>query len=303
MQQANMTGVLTFPVTPMNPDGTAVDVGTYQSLIDWQIEQGVDGVVPLGSTGEFAYLDADERDAIARATVETCSGRVPAIIGVSALRTDEAVSRARAAREAGADGILLSIPTYYPLGLTQLKAHVEAVAAAASLPLMLYNNPYTSAVDITPDVLEELLDIEGIVAIKEASKDVARISELATRFGDRVSVLGGGFDTYALAAFSLGATGWTTGMANLVPARCAALFDAAVTRKDLEAAQRIHLELLPLAELLVDIGLSVAVKAGLEIIGRPAGAPRRPLLPLDVASRDRLWSVLSNLTEPDREPV
>jgi 4-hydroxy-tetrahydrodipicolinate synthase len=301
METRKLTGVLTFPVTAMNDDGTILDIDAYQSLIAWQIDEGVHGVVPLGSTGEFAYLDADERDAVARATVDTCAGRVSAVIGVSSVRTDQAVAYAKAARRAGADGILLSVPTYYPLSNRELQAHVAAVVSASELPTMLYNNPYTSAVDITPDLLEDLLAIDGIVAVKEASMDVARVAELTARFGDRLTVLGGGFDPYALPAFSVGATGWTTGLANLLPARCVDLYKAAVLDKEFATAQKIHFEILPLANLLVELGLSVAVKAGLRILGRPAGAPRRPLLPLDNDAEARLRSTMEavvGVTEP-----
>lgn len=295
MSDISFHGVLAFPVTPMDEQGTTVDLDAYQQLINWQVESGVHGVIPLGSTGEYPYLRADERRAIVDTTVKTIAGRVPAVVGVSALSTQDAVDHAHQANEASADAILLSVPTYYALTTAEVHQYVGEVATAAALPVVLYNNPYTSHVDITPDVLEGLLDIEEVVAVKEASMDVNRISTLHARFGSRLQILGGGFDPYALPAFAVGAVGWTTAMTNLTPARCVNLYETAVITHDLERARALHFELLPLANLLVELRLSVAVKAALRMMGRPVGAPRQPLLPLPADAEDRVRSALTSL--------
>lgn len=301
MTELGLDGVIAFPVTAMDERGEAVDIPTYQALISRIVDAGVHSVVPLGSTGEFAYLDPEERKAVVQASVEALTGRVPVIAGVSALATADAVAYARHAAQVGANGVMLSIPTYYPLGTAEVHAHVSAVAAATDLPLVLYNNPYTSNVDLTPDLLERLKDIDTLVAVKEATMDVNRIPLLRDALGDRVSILGGGFDPYALPALVMGARGWTTGMANLVPQRCVALYRAAVLDRDLAAAQQHDRALAPLANLLVRFGLSVTVKAGLKLLGHSAGGPRRPLLPLPEEAERELSEVLSTLVEGTSE--
>lgn len=290
-----LRGVLAFPVTPMTDNGDEIDVPTYQRLIDWQVESGVHGLIPLGSTGEFAYLTSRERKLIVDATVETVGGRVPTVIGVSAVDTKHAAEYAHEAKKAQVDAVMLSIPTYYALTTREVSRHIEAVAAAAELPIVLYNNPYTSKVDITPDFLDALLELDSIVAIKEASMDVNRIATLRRRFGDRLDILGGGFDPYALPSLCLGASGWTTALTNLAPAKCLELYNAAVVASDLKRAQELHYDLLPLPELLVELRLSVAVKAGLRLIGRPAGSPRKPLLNPSAADEERLREALAHL--------
>ncbi len=296
MTNLGLDGVIAFPVTAMDDRGEALDLPAYEALISRIVDAGVHSVVPLGSTGEFAYLNPGERQAVVQATVQTLAGRVPVIAGVSALSTTEAVTYARQAAQIGVDGIMLSIPTYYPLGTAEVHAHVKAVAAATDLPLVLYNNPFTSNVDLTPDLLERLKDLDTLVAVKEATMDVNRIPQLRAALGDRVSILGGGFDPYALPALVMGAQGWTTGMANLVPERCVALYRAVAVDHDLAAAQRHDRALAPLANLLVRYGLSVTVKAGLKLLGHSAGAPRRPLLPLPKEAEQELSAVLSTLT-------
>lgn len=295
MSNLGLDGVLGFPATPMDERGDEVNVPAFEKLIAWMVESGVHSIISMGSTGEFAYLRENERHRIAEATVKTLKGKAPAIIGVSALTTQEAIANTRQASKVGADGVMLSIPTYYALGDREVEAHVRAVAGACDLPIILYNNPFTSRVQLTAELLDRLADVKTLVAIKDATMDVNRIPTLQVALGDRVAVLGGGFDPYALPSFCVGAKGWTTGMASLVPAKCVALHRAAVVDKNLPLAQKLDHELAPLANFLVQFGLSVAVKSGLELMGRPAGAPRRPLLPLQPKDRDRLRSILGSL--------
>lgn len=274
-------GVFAYPPTPMDTSGEKVDLHALTRVVDHVAEAGVHGIIPLGSIGEFAYLDGDERRDVAEATVRAVDGRVKVLIGVSAITTRDAVAFARHAEEVGADGLMLSLPTYYPLDARQVVAHVSAVADSTPLSLLLYNNPYTSAVDLTEDILADLVELPTVVAVKEASKDINRVSVLVRQFGDQVTVLGGGFDPYALPAFAVGAKGWTTGMASLVPRHCVDLHHAAVVDRDWGRAQTLNDQLAPLADLLCNNNLSAAVKCGLSILGLPAGAPRRPLAPVD----------------------
>jgi 4-hydroxy-tetrahydrodipicolinate synthase len=295
MSELRLDGVIAFPVTPMDDRGEQVDLRRFEELLGWLVQHGVEAVVPMGSTGEYPYLTDAERQRLIDVTVATLRGRATAIVGVSALSTQEAVGYARKAARIRADAIMLSVPTYYRLSDREIEEHIRTVAHAADLPLILYNNPYTSLVDLTPRLLASLSDLDWLVAVKEANMDVSRIPALRSVLGESVRILGGGFDPLALPAFVKGATGWTTAMANLVPERCLALHRAAVVDHDLERASQLDSELAALASLLVDFGLAVAVKAALGLIGRSAGAPRRPLLPLDSAGEDRLAAVLTQL--------
>lgn len=291
----NLAGVFAYPPSPMSEDGEKVDLDGLEGLLNWLAGTGVHGVIPLGSTGEFAYLDSEERRAIALAAVQAVGGRVPVLVSVSALSTRETMGYAEHAASVGADGLMLSVPTYYALDGEQVAAHVRAVAEATALPLMLYNNPYTSLVDITTEVIERLIDVPTVVAIKEASKDINRIQLLVSRFGERLTVLGGGFDPYALPAFAAGARGWTTAMACLVPELCLELHQAAVVDADLARAKEINERLAPLANLLLNNNLSAAVKCGLSLNGRAVGVPRRPLSPVPSAVEEQMRVALKAL--------
>lgn len=288
------SGVIAYPVTPMHPDGS-LHLNMLSRLVDGLIDGGVKSVIPLGSTGEFAYLSSQERNKVAEATVEICKNRVPAIIGTSALTTKDAIDYSRHAEKIGADGIMLSIPTYYGLNDEEVYRHIEAVAASVDIPMMLYNNPFTSAVDLNVDLIKKLIKIENLVAIKEATMDVNRISLMKHEFGDRFEILGGGFDPYAFSALSLGASGWTTGMANLIPEKCVELFNCVVVDRNLERGREIHFEIFALANLLVKLGLTKAVKAGLQIIGLDTGNARQPLGKLSPQDYQQLEKVLEKL--------
>lgn len=290
-----MNGVLAYPPTPMSDDGEEIDVKAFEKLMDWLAGTGVHGIIPLGSTGEFSYLTPAERLEIARVAVDVVAGRVPVIISASAMTTREAVSFAEHAAQQGADGLMLSFPTYYPLSADQVIAHVRAVTEAAPLPLMLYNNPYLTMVDLTIDILERLVELPEVVAVKEPNKDVYRVTELVRRFGDRLTILGGGLDTHALAAFTAGAQGWSSGMASLVPQHCVDLYRAAVIDQDIASAEAINSRLGPLASILLNNNASAVVKAGSAMLGRPVGGPRRPLTAIGPDVEEALQAALDVL--------
>ncbi len=221
---------------------------------------------------------------------------MPAIIGTSAITTDDAIELAKHAQSIGADGVMVSIPTYYGLNAQEVRKHMESIAGQVDLPVMLYNNPFTSSLDLTVELIEQLAGISNLVAVKEATMDVNRISLLKTHFGQRFDILGGGFDPYAFSALCLGATGWTTGLANLFPGKCAALYEAVAVKRDLDAGYKLHLELFEVANLLVELGLTKAVKAGLNIFGLDVGVGRAPLGSLTAEDHARLERALAKIS-------
>jgi 4-hydroxy-tetrahydrodipicolinate synthase len=273
---APFRGVFTALVTPMTPD-EELDLGALAAHVDRQVAGGVHGLVALGSTGEYYALSPAEREAVVRTVVGTARGRVPVLVGPNAGATREAVAYARQAEQAGAAGLLVSAPYYSLPSPGELVEHVRAVAGATALPVMLYNYPGRTGVDMTPDVVERLAEIPTVRSIKESTGDITRVSAILRRCGGRLAVFCG-CDTEALENFVLGATGWVTGVANFAATPAVELFRRAVDRGDFLAAREAHGRLLPLLAYLENSGTyTQSVKAACALAGHPVGPPRRPL--------------------------
>jgi 4-hydroxy-tetrahydrodipicolinate synthase len=195
-------GCLTAVVTPFK--GTRVDFEALAKLVDWQIEQGVDGIVSVGTTGESATLDVEEHVAAIAATVKAARGRVPVIAGAGGNATSEALALTKASEDAGADALLHVTPYYNRPSQEGLFRHFEAVAKSTKLPIVLYNVPSRTACDMTTDTVVRLCAIANIVAIKDATGNLVRGAELIAKVGDRLAVLSGddgtSFPLYALGA-------------------------------------------------------------------------------------------------------
>src|SRR5215813_8660461 len=186
---APIEGCLTALVTPLS--GDKVDEGALARLVDWQIEQGVDGIVAFGTTGESATLDVEEHVAVIAATVKAARGRVPVVAGAGGNATSEALALTKASEEAGADALLHVTPYYNRPNQEGLYRHFEAVAKATKLPVILYNVPTRTACDMLTDTVVRLADFDNVVAIKDATGNLVRGSELVAKVGDRMAVLSG----------------------------------------------------------------------------------------------------------------
>ncbi|MGH9057759.1 MAG: dihydrodipicolinate synthase family protein [Acidimicrobiales bacterium] len=286
-------GVLAFPVTTFDSTGDHLDLGLFRENVEYQLRAGVHHMVPLGSTGEFAYLTSRERHEVVAATVEQVGGRVPVIAGVSAISTAGAVEHAREAQELGADAALVIMQTYFSLSADEVMRHLDAIGRAVALPIFVYNNPGTSKVDFTPALAKRLTEVATIAGLKESSADINRVSLLHEALGDGPPRVLAGWDTIALPSFALGVEGWCSGLPNVAPHECVELYQAAVERRDFDAALSVHRRIFPLAEYLLTHSLPAAAKAGMEITGRKAGPPRAPLS----APRDEELSVLQHIIE------
>jgi 4-hydroxy-tetrahydrodipicolinate synthase len=286
-------GVFAALVTPMTA-GEEVDLPALGSLVEHLIAQGIHGLVPLGSTGEFYALSDEERCRVVDATIEAAAGRVPVLVGATAGSTREAMARGAYAQRAGADGLLLAAPYYSLPSGEELVAHVAAVEDALDLPIMLYNYPDRTGVDLTPELVARLAERAGIQFVKESSGDAARVTEIIRRSGDRITVFCG-CDSLALESLVMGAAGWVTGAANLLPAELVRLYGLATEDGDLAEARRLDYRLLPILSYLEAGGYTQKCKAGCGLRGQPVGPPRRPLLPLDAADEERLAALLSEL--------
>ena len=288
-------GIFPALVTPMT-DTEEIDLAAHGEMVDYLITTGgVHGVIPLGSTGEYYALTPGERKEVLRATIEAAGGRVPVLAGANAGATHEVVRYCRQAEELGAAGVLLAAP-YYSLPTTdELFEHFRVVNDSISIPIMLYNYPGRTGVDMTPDLIDRLADLENVKYVKESSGDVTRVSEIIRRSGDRITTFCG-CDTAALESFVLGAVGWVGGVVNVLPKEHVELFELAVTKQDIPAARELYYKLLPVLALMEGGGkYTQFVKAGCRLRGHPAGPPRRPLLPATEEEVARIEEAIGEL--------
>lgn len=273
-------GIFPALVTPMTVQGE-IDLDTLKNFVEYQICQGVHGLIPLGSTGEFYALSPQERHDVLKATIDAAAGRVPVLAGTNAASTREVVSYCRQAEEIGACGVLLAPPYYSLPTLNELFEHFRAVNDAIGVPVMLYNYPARAGVDMPPDFVERLMELENIKYIKESTGDITRVSEIIQRCGDRLQVFCGG-DTIALESFMLGAVGWVGGIANVLPKSHVKLYELAVARQDIPAARRLYYDILPLLRFIEGSGkYTQLVKGGCALMEHPVGPPRQPLMPIE----------------------
>ncbi|MGK3999132.1 4-hydroxy-tetrahydrodipicolinate synthase [Sorangium sp. So ce1024] len=299
MTQLPLSGTLTALVTPFTPDGEAVDFQALDALVEAQIAGGVSGLVPCGTTGESPTLTEAETTAVVRRVVEAARGRVPVIAGTGSFSTKKTIDASRAALAAGADGVMIVMPYYSKPSQDGLREHILAVAKAVSAPIVLYNIPGRTGVDLSAETTERVCAAApNVVAIKDATGHVLRCQELARRLGDRLTVLCGD-DALTLAMMALGAKGVISVTSNVLPRET-----SAVTRKflagDLAGARAAHLSLLELHALMFVEPNPAPAKAALAALGRMSPAVRLPLAPAGDATRQQVADAVRRL-EAKRE--
>jgi 4-hydroxy-tetrahydrodipicolinate synthase len=291
-QEQLIHGIIAYPITPFGEAG--VDVDRLAGLVDAMVDAGVHAIAPLGSTGESAYLSFDEWKAVVDATVAAVAGRVPVVVGSSDLTTAGTVARAEYAQEAGATAVMVIPVSYWALGEREIVQHYTSVSDAISIPIMAYNNPATSGIDMSPTLLVQMFEsIANVKMVKESTGDIQRMLDLKQLSSGELPFYNGS-NPLVLKALLAGASGWCTAAPCLRPAPVIALYDA-VASGDAARAREIYEELLPLLSFIVSKGLPPAVKSGLDILGEPAGVPRLPLLPLDAEDRTQLESILAHV--------
>ena len=284
-------GTYTVMITPFDADG-ALDTRALADFTDWQVREGIHGLIPLGSTGEFLSMTEAERETVARCVIETVAGRVPVLIGTGAEWTDDAVRAAKMAERAGADGVMIIPPFYSSPTEDELFHHYATIGAAIDLPIMIYNNPATANVDLTPPIVARLSTIPNVSYIKESTLEVTRIRDILELCGDRMTVFGGilGFES-----FVEGADGWVSVGSNIMPAAFAELFTLTADAQDYDAARALYKEILPVIRLVGGHHYVAASKAALGMMGRGVGAPRAPRLPSTPAYQAQIRQVLQAL--------
>ncbi|MGQ2977626.1 MAG: dihydrodipicolinate synthase family protein [Sphingopyxis sp.] len=256
----------------------SVDFDATQRVQSALVDDGVTGLIILGTCGENNSLEPDEKRNILKGAVEAVAGRVPVVAGVSELTTARAIQYAKDAEKLGADAIMLLPAMVYVPTPEELQAHFRAVAEATSLPVMLYNNPPAYRVDVDFATLEALRDVSNIVAIKESAPDPRRFTDVFNRFGDRYTVMAG-LDDVALEGLFLGASGWVSGLTSAFPTESVRLV-AAFNEGRHEEALAIYRWFMPLLHLDADRDLVQSIKLAEEIMGRGSERVRMPRLPL-----------------------
>ncbi len=284
------TGSLVAIVTPFRKG--KVDERALAELIEWQIAKGTNGIVPCGTTGESATLSHEEHNRVIELTVEVVNRRVPVIAGTGSNSTDEAITLTRHAKEAGADGALLITPYYNKPTQEGLYRHYKAVAESVDLPLVLYNIPGRTGVNMLPATIARLSTIKTIVGVKEGSGSVQQASDVVQMCGDRLTVLAGD-DSLTLPMMAVGAKGVITVTANLVPTDMANLVKAFADGK-VDEARRIHFKLSPLFAALFFETNPIPVKEALGMMGKIDPELRLPLCPMAQDTREKLVRVLKD---------
>ncbi len=290
--RAMFTGSLTALVTPMRDDGS-LDEQAFARFVEWQIAQGVDGVVPVGTTGESPTLTHEEHNRIVAIAVDVAGGRVPVIAGAGSNSTEEAVALARHARQAGADAALVVTPYYNKPTQEGLYLHYSEVAERGGLPVIIYNIPSRSVVDLSVETMARLARHPNIVGVKDSTQNLARPLHTRAACGDGFTQLSGE-DHTALAFLAAGGHGCISVTANVAPALCAAV-QRAWAEGRVETAIAIQDRLLPLHDALFIETNPAPVKYAASLLGHGTARARLPIAPLSEGARARVRQAMATL--------
>jgi 4-hydroxy-tetrahydrodipicolinate synthase len=284
-------GSITALITPFK-DGK-VDVAAFRKLVEWQIDQGTHGLVPCGTTGESPTLTHEEHKQVIELCIEAASGRVPVIAGTGSNSTAEAVELTRHAKEAGADGVLVVTPYYNKPTQEGLYLHYEAINDCADIPILIYNIPGRSVIDMSVDTMARLFKLSNIVGVKDATANMARVSQQRAALGSDFIQLSGE-DATALGFMAHGGTGCISVTANIAPALCAE-FQLACLAGNFRLALQLQDRLMPLHEALFVESNPGPVKYAAAKLGLCNGETRLPLAPIAAASRKRVDDALATV--------
>jgi 1-pyrroline-4-hydroxy-2-carboxylate deaminase len=271
------SGVFPAATTQFDAD-LQVDLPATQKVQNALLDDGVHGLVLMGTVGEGNSLSAEEKRNVLRAAVEVSAGKVPVIVGVSEFTTATAAIFARDAERLGASGLMVLPAMVYVPTAAELEYHFKAVAAATGLPIMLYNNPPSYRVNIDMGTLKRLAHVPNVVAIKESAPDSRRFTDIINAFGERF-VLFAGLDDVAFEGLTLGAKGWVSGLTNAFPTESLWLYEA-LRKGDLDRARKIYRWFMPLLHLDAEHDLVQSIKLAEQVMGRGSERVRPPRLPL-----------------------
>jgi 4-hydroxy-tetrahydrodipicolinate synthase len=289
--EVDWTGV--YPAVPTQfKEDLSLDIDAIKNHIEMLLDNGIHGMVMLGTIGENTSLALDEKMEVLRAAVEVAGGKVPVLSGTAECTTQGACNTVKAAAEAGVDGIMLLPALVYRSDPRETIAHYRTVANSTHLPIMCYNCPAAYHVDITPEMFQQMMDIDNIVCIKESSGNIGRVTELFNALGDRFLIFAG-LDDVALENIMLGCTGWVSGLVDAFPRENRLLWDAA-TSGDYETAREIYRWYMPMLRFDSHPKLVQYIKLTVQELGLGSERTRPPRLALVGDERERVLEIVRN---------
>ncbi|SDL62144.1 4-hydroxy-tetrahydrodipicolinate synthase [Modicisalibacter muralis] len=293
MSTQSIHGIIGYTITPFDSEGQ-LDLPALGHSIERLIDGGVHAIAPLGSTGEGAYLSEQEWEAVAEFTLTQVDRRIPTIVSVSDLTTAGTLRRAQFAEAHGADAVMILPISYWKLSDEEIFEHYRAVGDNLGIPIMLYNNPGTSGIDMSVDLIMRIVNaVDNVTMVKESTGDIQRMHQLNLRSQGQLPFYNG-CNPMALEAFVAGAKGWCTAAPNLIPDLNGQLYTA-VNAGQWDEAKSLFYRQLPLLDFILRGGLPSTVKAGLRLTGLETGAPRPPLSALNAEGCHRLQRILDDL--------
>ena len=291
MRNTIFTGMATAMVTPMT--GSGVDYAALENFIEFQIANGINALVAVGTTGESATLSPEERRDVIRFTVEKAAGRVPVIAGTGTNNTAHAINYSKSACQDGADALLVVTPYYNKATQNGLMAHYSAIADSVDKPIILYNVPSRTGCNLLPATVEKLADHPNICAIKEASGNMAQVVELIARCGDKMDVYSGE-DALTVPMMAMGAKGAISVLSDVMPREAVQMAQAALSG-DFQTAARLQCQFLPLINALFSEVNPIPVKAAVSAMGYGEEDIRLPLTPMEPEHRQVLFAEMRKL--------
>ncbi|WP_312386560.1 dihydrodipicolinate synthase family protein [Pseudomonas sp.] len=285
-------GIYTPAITPLDADGN-IDKAAFAEVLEYLVEAKVHGIIIGGSTGEYYAHTAQERFDLAAQAKDVLHGRLPLIVGTGAIRTEDSVAYAEAAKAIKADALLVGSPPYALPTQQEVAEHVLAVDRAAGLPIMLYNYPARMGVHMGPELFDALAGCRNIVAIKESSGDMAQLHRLATKLPH--IALSCGWDDQSLEFFAWGARSWVCAGSNFIPREHVALYQACVIENDFVKGRQIMAAMMPLMDFLEGGKFVQSIKYGCELNGLRTGGVRAPLKGLQDSEKAELKEVVATL--------
>ena len=291
MKKTVFKGMATAIITPMTETG--IDYEAMARLVEFQIEEGINAIVVMGTTGENATIEHEEQTEVIRFVVEKVAGRVPVIAGTGTNNTEHVLANTRAACAAGADAVLVVTPYYNKATQNGLIQHFTAVADVSTVPVILYNVPGRTGCNLLPKTVAKLAEHPNIVAIKEATGNMAQMVELRALCGDKLDIYSGE-DALTVPMMSMGGAGTISVLRNVAPKEAVAMTDAALAG-DYKTAAALQCKLLPLVNALFSEVNPIPAKAAMSAMGYGADILRLPLTPMEDATRAKLYAEMRKL--------
>ncbi|WP_408899737.1 dihydrodipicolinate synthase family protein (plasmid) [Nocardioides sp. R1-1] len=286
-----LRGILPAVITPFTEDGLRIDVEALRTHVRRLVDAGCGGLIPGGTTGEFAALTIDERKLLHETVISAAGGEVPVLPQTGALTAVEAIELTQHAQRSGAAGVMVIPPFFDELTFAEIRSYYVAVADAVEVPVMLYNIPGATGQHLSPGQLAELASVPGVTSIKDSGADATALTALLLEHGDDVQVVNG-WDTFTFLGLASGAQASVWGAANIFPELAVELFETIVDREDLKAGRALWRRLFPVVEFLEKQSYATRVKTACALQGKRVGPVRAPLLPLPAEDEALLVELL-----------